>query len=402
MISLLEFAESYRKANTTRNAKICIRAFLEFIHKIKRCDEPVDEYYIRLDSLSIQYLSSSPDYADDLFRFAVSLKDIAPTSQKRHLSVVKNWFELNDIVIRPARLKAIHNRLPRAKPITKERDLSIEDIKAIYSHMSLLGRAILLVLLSSGIRSGELLNIRLQDINLDSEPAEITIPEETQRKTGKWTPKNEDGRYTFISPEAVEVIREWLKIRQDWLNTSIKRGHASEYKDSDDQRLFPLAMSTLSHMFGNALRKAGICESDERTGRRTVSAHLFRKYFMSQMKTVMPVEMVEELAGHRGYLSDAYRRYSKAQIAAEYNKAYYAISLYSSENVPVIKAELESTKDTLQHLAAQNIKMQLETEKTNKELEKRIKAMEQVIEANKIYLSNESAIKAQTKKREGL
>jgi regulator of replication initiation timing len=68
----------------------------------------------------------------------------------------------------------------------------------------------------------------------------------------------------------------------------------------------------------------------------------------------------------------------------------------------VIKAELESTKDTLQHLAAQNIKMQLETEKTNKELEKRIKAMEQVIEANKIYLSNESAIKAQTKKREGL
>lgn len=128
MISLLEFAESYRKPNTTRNAKICVRAFLEYLYKIERGDEPVDEYYIRLDSLSIQYLSSSPDYADDLFRFAVSLKDIAPTSQKRHLSVVKNWFELNDIVIRPARLKAIHNRLPRAKPITKERDLSIDDL----------------------------------------------------------------------------------------------------------------------------------------------------------------------------------------------------------------------------------------------------------------------------------
>ena len=121
---------------------------------------------------------------------------------------------------------------------------------------------------------------------------------------------------------------------------------------------------------------------------------------MSQMKTVMPVEMVEELAGHRGYLSDAYRRYSKAQIAAEYNKAYYAISLHSSENVPEIKAELESAKTGQQYLLSQMVNNASEMDSLKKQMKDMQDRMERMQGVGALIQENKDAIEAERKRRE--
>jgi len=50
-----------------------------------------------------------------------------------------------------------------------------------------------------------------------------------------------------------------------------------------------------------------------------------------------------------------YDQYDKKQIADEYHKSYYAISLYASENIPEIKAELESAKTGQQYLLSQMV-----------------------------------------------
>lgn len=59
--------------------------------------------------------------------------------------------------------------------------------------------------------------------------------------------------------------------------------------------------------------------------------------------------------GHEGYLSGSYRRYSVEQLKAEYDKASYLVSLYGSENLPAIKADLQSQREVVQSVVNENI-----------------------------------------------
>ena len=65
------------------------------------------------------------------------------------------------------------------------------------------------------MRIGEALQLELDDIDLDSDPAKISI-------RGEYT-KSGDPRYTFISGETKEHILEWLKYRTEYLKSASKR-----------------------------------------------------------------------------------------------------------------------------------------------------------------------------------
>jgi integrase len=56
-------------------------------------------------------------------------------------------------------------------------------------------------------------------------------------------------------------------------------------------------------------------------GRLQYRIHGLRKFFRSQLALSCPVDIVEALMGHEGYLTDAYRRYSRKQMAEYYLKA---------------------------------------------------------------------------------
>ena len=63
-------------------------------------------------------------------------------------------------------------------------------------------KCMILVLLRSGIRIGELLVLKLQDINLK----ERTVIIHESAKTGK-------GRVSYISDDAYNALRKWIKVR---------------------------------------------------------------------------------------------------------------------------------------------------------------------------------------------
>ena len=90
--------------------------------------------------------------------------------------------------------------------------------------------------------------------------------------------------------------------------------------------------------------------------------------------------MVEEIVGHTGYLSGAYRRYSVDQLKKEYDKAYYAISLHSAENLPEIKAEREAMQNTQQYIMSELAKKSAEIERLQKSDEMRYKLLEKMVE----------------------
>jgi hypothetical protein len=69
---------------------------------------------------------------------------------------------------------------------------------------------------------------------------------------------------------------------------------------------------------------------------------MLRKFFSSQMRLVVPVDIVEGLMGHSGYLSDAYRRYTRKQVEEFYRKGEPYISVLMTEEIRDLKTNTET------------------------------------------------------------
>ena len=69
------------------------------------------------------------------------------------------------------------------------------------------------------------------------------------------------------------------------------------------------------------------------------------------MATVIPVDVVEALMGHEGYLTEVYRRYSIEDLAKFYKQGEHTLLVFAeSENVSKLRAEIEEKNRQLQAL----------------------------------------------------
>lgn len=82
-----------------------------------------------------------------------------------------------------------------------------------------------------------MLALRLRDVDLDSTPARLNLRAETT--------KTKERRISFITPEAVDAVKAWLTVRDEYIRTAAARvkglneaGYAGP-KRLDDDRLFP-------------------------------------------------------------------------------------------------------------------------------------------------------------------
>lgn len=370
MMSLLEFADMSQTKATKAQIKTALACFLEYVQtgtadtRLKTRMRSDDEY-AQLNMQSIEYIQSGRDYPADLLRFTMAYKDIwSPNTIRGRVNFARQWLELNDIPFKAAHLKMLKTRIPRQKTLTEDEVLNHDIIRQWIDHMKLHGRVIVLCLMSSGMRIGELLALRMEDVGWDHDPVDVTVREETA--------KNNRERYTFLSPEAVEGIKEWLKVRDRWMVSATNRGNGiGQTKRLDDDRIFPFSQMTINRIFKTALESAGLYEVDPKTGRATIHAHGLRKFFYTQMNTAMDdPKIVDLLVGHTGYLEPVYYKKTREEVGKLYHKAYYAISLYASENIPEIKAERESMSHSLQYLMSDNIKKESEIQQLNAKLEK--------------------------------
>ena len=166
-----------------------------------------------------------------------------PLTARHTFIKVKEFFNYYNLELPSKDYKFIRNKLPKGNARTVEKDMDIETIRIILQHLDVKGRALILTLASSGMRINEALSVTLDDIDLKSTPAVVTVRGETS-KTG-------DTRITFISAEATQAINEWMKVRTDYIKTSAKRnnglvksGRGNLKTGEDDGRLFPSQIKT--------------------------------------------------------------------------------------------------------------------------------------------------------------
>jgi len=170
---------------TLKSAFTTIQSFLAFLQKCGR---------FNLSSLT----------QEDLEAFVESQQDrgLKPLSVKSNLRQVQTFLRYliaggivsSDVLARPIRIK-VPDALPRAMdPLDVKRLLSVTQ--------NIRDRAMILVLLRTGMRIGELLRTRVSDVHL------------AERKILLWVgEKNRTGRVVYLSEDACEAVRTWGRKR---------------------------------------------------------------------------------------------------------------------------------------------------------------------------------------------
>ncbi|MDD1667392.1 MAG: site-specific integrase [Methanomicrobiales archaeon] len=217
-----------------------------------------------------------------------------------------------------------------APPVDGEA-LTPDRILRLMEHLDTRGRAILFVLVSSGARPGEVLSLRLGDLDLDARPARFRVRDE---RTGAV-------RIAFLSREAVGAIRVYLIVRDRFLASALSRGGTG-----DTGRLFPLGTRAFGEVWARALAKARLDRPGAATGRSGLTPRSSRRFFAAQMGMVLPEPVVRALMGR----TPCYP-YTGEELEQAYLQGERAVTLHTSrrgERVSRKIADLERLVGALQ------------------------------------------------------
>lgn len=374
MGKIADYLKHYNNASTAGGYSSAVYLYLDFIYGKQRIGARVtEEEKEKYETLVDKYLEENRNYPEDMAGFVISLQSRPPLSARQTFNSAKEFFNYYDLELSAKDLKFIRYKLPKGNVRTIEKDMDIDTIRTILQHLDIKGRALVLVLASSGMRINEALTLDLEDIDLKAKPAVITIRGEKS--------KNGDNRITFISSEATQAVKEWLKVRDDYIRSSakrnnglVKKGRGKPKSKEDDGRLFPFSDQNANAMWDNAVQKAGLFSRDKTTNRKQLHYHQFRKFFLSQLSLIISKEIAETLAGHSGYLTNSYRRYTKKQLADEYKKGEHLLTIQAPKELQEIESEFRAKMQThseiIENIVKENITLKQEISKIKEEQEK--------------------------------
>ena len=232
-----------------------------------------------------------------------------------------------------------------------DEDITNEMICRIVKGADVRGRAIVLMLASSGLRINECLSLKLKKVNDDDSHIDLTYDPIKIYVSAKDS-KNKEARFTFISTEAKKALTEWLKIRDEYIKTAAKHtqnlkksGNINEAPDHmGDLRVFPYSDNAITSMWETLLTRANLYTNKDEPNKYRI--HGLRAFFISAMKFGGNRALGEWLAGHLGYLDSSYGN-APQNAAHDYKKLEPVLRCCIEAD---IKEELTTQKTELSNL----------------------------------------------------
>ena len=174
-----------------------------------------------------------------------------------------------------------------------------EDIELILDAVtSIRDRALIMLLLRTGMRIGELLAVKLEDIVLHDQKILIYVGS-----------KNYEGRVVYYSSDAEQALKHWLRTRD-------KTKRYLFYGRSDKALSYVAAWSAMR----KTLERAGLLE-------KGYSLHSLRHTFATDMINAgLRIEVLQQLLGHKDIeLTLRYARLSDQRREEDYYRAMAVI-----------------------------------------------------------------------------
>ncbi|MFC1892330.1 tyrosine-type recombinase/integrase [Thermodesulfobacteriota bacterium] len=274
------------RPNTIRTYSCTIILFLSFLKNIG-----IDQ----LETITREEFSSFIEHEQD--------RGLMPKTVSTRLRGLIAFFRFlsEREIISPNVLK---HRMRVKVPDSLPRAIDPEDVLQLLSVIKKpRDRAMILVLLRTGMRIGELLNTTLKDINLKEKRIEIY---EAQ--------KNWEGRVVYISDDAGAALKIWLA-----------------YRKSEGPYLFygrggrPLCYEAARDLFCKYLEKAGLSY-------KGYTLHCLRHTFASELLNAsMRLECLQMLLGHKSI--EMTRRYARLTDNTRKTEYFRAMTIIESGGI---------------------------------------------------------------------
>lgn len=360
MSRLEKFLGLYSSESTKRSYRNSLQKFFDFVY-------PGDE--VPLAHKVERYFEEGREITSDIQKFNASIAELPPKTSHLYISAVKNLFIENGVEFETRFWRRIRDR--RKGTSTRARTIdevpSNKQLKRIVTHMPVDGKALYLLLASSGMRIGEAMQLKLDDLDLENNKATVRAE---YTKTG-------NSRIAFFSDECKEYLKEWLSQRDNYLKTKNGRTPEEYETNMDDGRLFPFTLHNAYAVWRIALKKTDNDKRDKSTDRYTVHPHVLRKFFRTRMATLIPVDVVEALMGHEGYLTEVYRRYTQEDLKEFYKQGEQSVTVVGSADIMEMKEKFESQRQEfneqqkiINHLNLENISLKEHLEHHSERIEK--------------------------------
>ncbi len=286
------------RPGTLRHSLNSIDTFLSFIKKKKKT---------HLEEITRNDLLSFVEHEQDR-----GLKASTVRTRLRSLNAFIR-FAIEDEIVGPEVLsKRIIIKVPDLLP----RAIELDDVEQLFSVIDKTrDKAMLLVLLRTGMRIGELLNTTLQDVNLKESRIEIYEAH-----------KNRVGRVVYLSDDAQDALISWIKKRD-------KKTEFVFYGYGDNPLSYPAARM----VFVKYVKKAGLSH-------KGYTLHCLRHTNASELLNAgMPLECLKELLGHSTV--EMTRRYAKLTDRTREREYFKAMSIIEKgENHGHYRLDLELQK----------------------------------------------------------
>lgn len=264
------------KWRTIQNVRITVYLFLKFL---KQIDRQILEQVTRND------LAAFIEHEQD--------RGLKPKSVQHRLQTLYAFFRFLDpdnIIHSDVLSRKIKIRLPQLLPRAMETPDVVNLLSAI---SSLRDRALILVLLRTGMRIGELLNLTVNDVDFQIRTIKIYEGE-----------KNSVGRVVYLSDDAEKALGEWFNIRNPH-KAYVFYGQAGPLSYTGARRIF----------------KRYIDEAD--LSHKGYTLHCLRHTFATDLLNAgMRLECLQQLLGHATIeVTRIYAKLSDQTREEEYFKA---------------------------------------------------------------------------------
>jgi len=254
-------------------------------------------------------------------------------------------------------------RLPK-RTSAYQRGLTREAINRVIRFANPKLSTIVLMACSGGMRIGEIIQLKLSDVDLSTTPVTITIRAETT--------KTRETRLTHISSEAVNSLKDYLAKYGPQNEYLFLREHELKNpKVSDEEKYSKYVMATkhnLESQLTRCIKKIPELNTKNENQNYWIHFHAFRAWFKTQVTDSHQSDFAEALMGHKS-LKLVYYRQNDKERSETYLKIEHCLIIANTEKLDQNYSEMQRDNQELRGIVdslsrqLQNLERRIEVRK---------------------------------------
>jgi len=344
----------------TKNAyRTALKKFTEFLRT--KYNYSLEQLLTLIFEKSLDPLDILDEYYTFLSNYQTKTKRTGYSSEaiNSYIRIAKDFLNHQGCKIYNEDMK-MKFRLPK-RVSAYQRGLTREAINRVIRFANPKLATIVLMACSSGMRIGEIIQLRLSDVDFTTTPVTITIRGVTT--------KTRETRLTHISSEAANSLKDYLARYGPQNKYLFLREHELKNSDVSDEEKYSRYVMATKHNLESQLERCikKIPELNAKNENQYwIHFHAFRAWFKTQVTDAHQSDFAEALMGHKSLKLIYYRQNDKAR-SETYQNIEHSLTIADTEKMDQNYSEMQRDNQELRGIV-DSLSRQLQN------LEKRIES----------------------------